>query len=105
MTSAPTVGNTRHILFLPVLEKTGFSHVNLKAFQQQQVWSLNVLPLVGVLIMGKKKDKSYKTFKPRGPLLPPNKRHKSVKDYDRKETRHMLEDIVRNLMGYPQEED
>jgi len=34
--------------------------------------------------MGKKKDKSYKTFKPRGPLLPPNKRHKSAKDYDRK---------------------
>ena len=34
--------------------------------------------------MGKKKDKSHKILKPRGPLLPPNKRHKSVKDYDRK---------------------
>lgn len=34
--------------------------------------------------MGKRKDKSYKTFKPRGPLIPPTKHHKSVKDYNRK---------------------
>ena len=39
--------------------------------------------------MGKKKNKSYKTFKPRGPLLPPNKRHKSVKDYDRKRDKNI----------------
>ena len=46
--------------------------------------------------MGKKKDRSHKTFKPRGPLIPPNKRHKSVKDYDRKKEKSVGEEWVDN---------
>ena len=32
----------------------------------------------------KKKSLSYKLLKPRGCLVPPNKSHRSKKDYDRK---------------------
>jgi hypothetical protein len=35
-----------------------------------------------VLVMGKKI--SYKLIKPRGCLVPPNKKHKSKKEYNRK---------------------
>ena len=50
--------------------------------------------------MGNKKDKSYKTFKPRGPLLPPNKRHKNDKDYDRKKEALILNKYLDKLKFY-----
>ena len=50
--------------------------------------------------MGSKKDKSYKTFKPRGPLLPPNKRHKSNKDYDRQKSKLIFEKFLDRIKFY-----
>ena len=40
--------------------------------------------------MGKKKDKKHKLVKPRGPLIPPNKPHKSKKAYDRKKAKGVI---------------
>jgi len=37
-----------------------------------------------------KKDKTHKLMKPRGPLLPPNRKHKSEKMYDRKKGKEVI---------------
>jgi hypothetical protein len=37
-----------------------------------------------------KKDKKHKLVKPRGPLIPPNKPHKSKKAYDRKKAKGVI---------------
>ena len=45
--------------------------------------------------MGAKKEKiSYKSIKPRGCLIPPNKSHKSKKAYDRKREKVCNNDYV-----------